>query len=182
MMILNKCAFETTRLLVKEWHSLSTSDWRQQDLANVVSDMLTEPVTRSLPPTWQGDYTVDRGQQWIIERDGEGTTLLVVQRTSRRAVGLMILNEAQVDKESSNTEIRLGYLLSENAWGKGFATELVSGFIKWCRGQSSISLITGGVASDNLASIRVLEKSGFQLVESSHEIVEDEKFYRLGLR
>lgn len=42
-MILSACTFETERLLVKEWHSLSPSDWQQEDLAEVVAAILTEP-------------------------------------------------------------------------------------------------------------------------------------------
>ena len=128
-MVLRTCQFETERLLVKEWHSLLTSDWQQKKLAQVVVDMLTEPVTRSLPESWQGSYTIERAEGWIKERDDEGTTLLIIDKLTRRVVGLMILIETEAQDGSGDTEVRLGYLLSEATWGKGIATELVNGFV-----------------------------------------------------
>lgn len=182
-MILKACAFETERLLVKEWHSLSASDWPQQDLAHVVMTTLTEPVTRSLPPSWQGSYSKERASQWIQERDDEeGATLLAIDKSTRQPIGLMILFESQSETDNGCIDVRLGYLLAEAAWGKGFATELVTGFVSWCHNQSSIASIAGGVERDNLASIRVLEKTGFQLVTSGTETAQDELLYQLNLR
>lgn len=144
--------------------------------------MLTEPVTRSLPASWQGSYTTERAREWIEERDEEGATLLVIDRLTRRPVGLMILSETQSEQDNGGREVRLGYLLSEDAWGQGIASELVSGFVGWCREQTSISSITGGVALDNPASMRVLQKNGFQLVQRENETAQDEQIYRLRLR
>ena len=180
-MNLEDCEFETERLLVKEWHSLSPSDWKQEEIAEVVVAMLTEPVTRSLPPSWQGEYSLDRAREWIRERDEEGTTFLIIDRTSRHGVGLMILSGVQAQESSTKAEVRLGYLLAETAWGKGFASELVGGFATWCRGQELITSIAAGVAHDNLASKRVLEKNGFEPVPSDDEVAEGEEIYRLNL-
>jgi RimJ/RimL family protein N-acetyltransferase len=180
-MNLNDCEFETERLFVKEWHSLSPSDWKQEEIAEVVSAMLTEPVTRSLPSSWQGEYSTDRAREWIRERDEEGTTFLIIDRTSRRWVGLMILSGMQGQGSSVEAEVRLGYLLSEATWGKGIASELVSGFVTWCLGQESITSIAAGVAHDNLASKRVLEKNGFKPDGSDDEVAESEELFRLKL-
>lgn len=180
-MICQGCAFETERLLVKEWHALSSRDWQQQDLASVVATMLTEPVTRSLPASWQGSYTVERARKWIEERDREGTTLLVVDKSAKQAVGFMILFETDAENGGDGIEVRLGHLLSESAWGQGFASELVRGFVSWCRKQASISSIAGGVARENTPSKRVLEKNGFRLEQHEDESVQDEQLFRLHL-
>ena len=181
-MVLQACEFETARLVVKEWHSLAPSDWQQRELSRVVAAMLTEPVTRSLPAAWQGGYTAERAREWIEERDREGHTLLVVDQSTHQAVGLMILFEMQTEEGNGEAEVRLGFVLSEATWGKGIASELVSGFVSWCRGQESISSIAGGVAHDNPASKRVLEKNGFQLVRSGGDITQGEQLYRLSIR
>jgi RimJ/RimL family protein N-acetyltransferase len=166
---------------VKEWHSLQASDWQPQELPHIVADLLTDPVTRSLQPSWQGSYTVERARTWIRERDQEGTTLIVVNKPNGQAVGLMILFEMEAEG-SCGTEVRLGYLMSEASWGQGFASELVDGFVGWCREHTSISSIAGGVALDNPASKRVLEKNGFELIQTAHEIDPEEELYRLSLR
>ena len=167
---------------MKEWHSLSLSDWRQLGLAEVVAGILTEPVTRSLPPSWQGSYSIDRAREWIKERDKEGTTCLAIEKLTHQVVGLLILFEVQAEEGNDVSDVRLGYLLSEATWGKGIASELVHGFVSWCRGQESISSITGGVAYDNPASKRVLEKNGFQLVQSGDNVTQGEQLYRISFR
>ena len=78
------CAFETERLSAGGWHSIAFEGSAQGELADVVADMLTAAVTRSLPEQWSGNYSVDRARGWIAERDDEGVTLLVLDRSSRR--------------------------------------------------------------------------------------------------
>ena len=86
---------------------------------------------------------------------------MALDKHSKRPVGLLIVFEAPA-RDSSGLEIRLGYLVARSAWGKGFATELVQGFVTWCRADPSCVSIKGGVARDNYASARVLEKNGFR--------------------
>ena len=62
-MICGACAFETDRLLVREWHSVTPKEWNEQDLPTLVVNLMTEPVTRSLPPPWRGEYSVDRAAE-----------------------------------------------------------------------------------------------------------------------
>lgn len=147
--------FTTGRLLVNEWHSIHSDDWDQQELAVVVKNILTPEVTQSLPPSWQGNYTLERASDWIRERDEEGTTLLVTERSTRTAIGFIILFNS-----ADGRDIRLGYLLAETVWGKGIASELIRGFVEWCK-KNTVSSVTAGVESDNAASKRVLEKNGF---------------------
>jgi ribosomal-protein-alanine N-acetyltransferase len=181
-MICRDCSFVTQRLLVKEWHSLSAEDWERQPLGHVVAALLTEPVTRWLPTSWQGPYTKERARRWIEERDGEGATLLIIDRSSGAPVGLVILSESNSQDVAGGIEVRLGYLLAEPAWGKGIASELLSGFVAWCRQQAAISRIVGGVDPDNVASQRVLEKNGFLRVQNTDQVTQDEWIFRLNLR
>ncbi len=116
-------------MLVEEWHSLSSSEWHRQELAPLVAELLTEPVTRALPPPWQGTYEIERARDWIADRDAEGTTLLIIDKATCRAIGLMILFELREDDPSTDADVRLGYLLAETTWGQGFASELVAGFV-----------------------------------------------------
>ena len=91
-----------------EWHSYSADRLADQDLAQVVFVLLTPSVTQSLPERWQGEYTTERASQWIEERDNEGTTLLVLERSSGTPIGLIILFENNDDPRGRT--IRLGYL------------------------------------------------------------------------
>lgn len=175
------CAFETDRLLVREWHSASPEEWPEQNLAALVTRVMTEPVTRSLPSSWQGEYTAERAAGWIAERDSEGATLLVLERSTRQAVGLLMLFESVAEDEPDGVDVRVGYLLAESAWGEGIASELIEGLVEWSRAQAPIRSLAGGVARDNVASARVLEKSGFRQVEVERGDPGSERLFELGL-
>lgn len=147
--------FETGRLIVGEWHSLSPSD---RDLAKSVVAILTPAVTQSLPQGWQGEYSAERAAEWIRERDQESTVMLILDRESAEALGLVILFDA--GDEAAGRIVRIGYMLAEAAWSRGIGTELLRGFIEWC-GTAGVSSVLGGVERDNIASRRVMEKAGF---------------------
>ena len=130
-------------------------------------------MTQSLPPSWQGSYTLERAEQWVSDRDNVGVTLLAIEKASKQAIGMVILFETE-----NSGNLRLGYMLVESAWGKGFASELVAGFVQWCHHQD-ISSITGGVERDNVASRRILEKCGFIAEPDSSE--SSEQLFKLDL-
>lgn len=152
------CSFETERLWIGDWHSSDAIGNDPTALPQVVSALLTPTVTRALPEDWQGPFTSSRASNWIEERDREGSTLLVVERSGHSPAGLLIL--AEDGDDTTRRCVRLGYLIAESAWGRGLATELVEGFVQWCR-DNDVALIIAGVEHDNLASQRVLEKCGF---------------------
>lgn len=152
------CAFDTTRLTVGEWHSMA--DRHQIDLAELVTTALTETTTTALPPDWRGDFTLDRAQRWIAERDAESATLLAVERATGDAIGLVILIEI-AGEQPPTIDLRIGYIIAESEWSRGLASELVGGLAEWARAKESIDTISGGVTESNRASARVLTKNGF---------------------
>lgn len=204
-MLSRRCAFSTARLRVAEWHSM----WPEGDggatgagagaagagaepLAATVCRVLTAKTTAALPPAWQGEYSLERAVGWIKERDAEkeSATLLVeaspacTGAAKWTGVGLLILFEMPNDLGVGASELRLGYVLAEDSWGKGLASELVSGLVTWCRARDAadaIGSIAGGVAKSNPASARVLEKAGFSPSDREDEGSEEETMYRLML-
>lgn len=173
-MLCKSCSFNTDRLIVEEWHALSVSELH---MAQAVAMILTPRVTRSLPEGWQGEYSADRASMWVAERDQEGATLLVLDGASKAPIGLMVLFESE--EEGDGRCIRIGYLLAESAWGRGYGSELLKGFIDWCR-TVDISSVIGGVARENRASRRVLEKNGFSVLPGVQD--QQELVYELMLR
>lgn len=159
-MIVDDCTFTTARLEVFGWHALPGRPTGAPSLTELVIGLLSEPVTRFLPAGWRGIDDADRAARWIAERDAEGATLLVVDRATGDPLGLLLLHSA--DAGGDRVEVRIGYLLAESAWGRGLATELVTGLVAWCRARPVIGSIVGGVAPGNEASIRVLERCGFE--------------------
>ncbi|CAE7851289.1 unnamed protein product, partial [Symbiodinium microadriaticum] len=157
-------------------------------------------VTKPLPPHWQGPYTPDRARQWMCDLIDEPMTTLLfavskehgagdtersgdeddaLKMASDSIVGLVIAFELAVEGSDFQKDIRLGYLLSERFWGQGFASELVRGFVSWCRqfngtDTRQIASIIGGVARTNVASKRVLVKNGFQSISSGSPLTDGE--------
>ncbi len=176
--MLSSCSFTTERLVVREWHSAIADVRPACELALVVAAMLTDAVTRSLPREWHGPYSPARAREWIAERDAEGTTLLAVGRGSGRPLGLLLLAEADPG-DGGRREMRLGYLVSQKAWGSGVATELVRSFVGWCRAQRPAASIAAVVDPGNAASARVLQKAGFDRVPEGDASGGGEHHYRL---
>ncbi|MEM6986029.1 MAG: GNAT family N-acetyltransferase, partial [Pseudomonadota bacterium] len=148
-MTVHALTYETERLSIGPWHTWADRVPDMQ-LGEIVRTTLTDAVTAPLPPSWQGDYDEARATAWIEARDAECVSLLAIQRDTQAPVGLVLLFA------ESTTELRLGYLLREDAWGRGYASELIAGLVEACAA-AGVQRIQGGVAVDNAASARVLE-------------------------
>lgn len=159
------CCFNSARLSVININPLDPDD------VNCISSILTPATTLSLPPPWQGVYSPERSRSWLSETATEGITVLLVLEQTEGRIGLVILCEVEEDSTSTTkSDLRLGYIFSQSSWGNGYATELVSGLITWCKeSRSTVRTVSGGVAKDNISSVRVLEKSGFKRMSGSGE-------------
>ncbi|CAM9263767.1 unnamed protein product [Chrysoparadoxa australica] len=152
------CSFETARMIVGP---MDTPLDGEEELARALSSVLTADATSSLPAPWQGDYPLERARQWLkeLEEDASLTPLLV---TSKTALGLPQVLGVVLTFDC-RPELRLGYILRREAWGKGLGTEVVQGLLQWLKNESSFDSVAAGVGGDNIGSQRVLEKCGFQL-------------------
>lgn len=57
--------------------------------------------------------------------------------------------------------VEIGYGVSEEYEGKGYATEAVSAVVRWAIDQPGVARIEAETEAENIASQRVLEKCGF---------------------
>ncbi len=146
--------FETDRLVVRDWTaSISSADTRRV-LTQALAGILTETVLRFLPePVQLSSDSETALSDWIDQRQ-TNATVYTVSNKNGVLIGLLTLAEPE------HLDLRLGYLLGEAHWGKGFATELIQGFLNALPDQPG-RIIHGGVDPDNAGSARVLLKSGF---------------------
>ena len=73
----------------------------------------------------------------------------------------------------------LSYCIFEkNYWSQGVATEAVTMFLKEIQDRYKIRTIGAFTFSENLASIRVLEKNGFDVIEEFSEDGQDSKYFQ----
>ena len=149
--------FETARLAVSPWPEQATP----ADTAELAR-LLTPPVLAPLPPGMQLARRPGAVPDWIAARRAESTLCAVRARDSGALLGLLILAEPPAD--ATPPELHLGYLLGQQHWGRGYASELVHGLVAALVQAAPLRLI-GGVGADNPASARVLRKAGFRRSE-----------------
>lgn len=160
--IAERCRFQTARLSVAGWQEALAAAAGRAALAERMADMLTPEVARTLPPKWQPLESVGEALEWLDARAAEGDCFTVKTIDDGRIVGCLVAYAAMAEADPDKLDLRIGYLLAREAWGRGFGSELIAGFVDWCETAGDIRVLIGGVEDDNIASIRVLEKNGFR--------------------
>lgn len=175
MDLFNKdCLFETKRLTIKDWTSIEEAAESEKMLLTSVIQILTPNVTTDLPDGWQDISNSDKAITWLSDRKNDSMFYAVQLLESDGLIGFLFL---YMDSEpSDNLDLRLGYLLTESVWGKGFGSELIEGLVSWCQKENSIKSVSGGVDINNIGSIRILEKNGFRKV--NEEMPENMLLYK----
>lgn len=137
---------------------------------------LEELIGARVPEAWPGRALIERafcaslddirvdpdtrlwGDRLMIARDGEG---------ARVVVGSVIFRGRPADGEAE-----VGYGVEESWQRNGFGSEATSACVDWALVQPGIHRVTATTPPWHLASIRVLEKSGFRCVgPEEHEVL-----------
>jgi len=74
-------------------------------------------------------------------------------------------------------QVTIGYGLVPHSWGNGYATEAVLALIDVCRAHPDVRALAADTTHDNVASQRVLVKTGFRFVRQDKELL----YYELDL-
>ncbi len=83
----------------------------------------------------------------------------IVLKTENKVIGAVSL--MHIDWKNKNAE--LGYWLGKKYWGKGLMTEAVKLVLKFAFEKLKLHRVYANLFEENVASRRVLEKSGFKL-------------------
>ena len=100
--------------------------------------------TREYMRMCQLAWDIGKAFHWVIERNED-----------KQVIGMVI---ARVSDE----KWELGYVLARCHWGKGYMTEALRGLVQWALQQQQIYRIWAVCDVDNIASARVMEKTGMQ--------------------
>lgn len=146
-------SFQTARLTVKE-ADLELSLSERSALHQRIPQILTPAVVENLPPYFHGIDSCHLAQQWLEHMLAE-SRLFLVSSDDGTLMGLLF---AYVDNDN---DAHIGYLLAQEFWGKGFASELLQGFISEVSNSENWSKLIGGVDQTNIASAKLLKKLGF---------------------
>jgi RimJ/RimL family protein N-acetyltransferase len=135
-------------------------DYHSTDAPRLVELANNENVSRFLVYTFPYPYTMDDAVWWITTGshcNGAKTKVIEYDGAFAGSVGVT----PQVGWKSHTAEI--GYWLGEEFWGRGIATQVMKQMTEEAFAEGALKKLFAPVMAPNLASARVLEKSGFHL-------------------
>lgn len=95
--------------------------------------------------------------------------LAVVLKYTGELIGDTGINEV----DGVSDEVEIGYAICKKHSGKGYATELLSAMTEFSFGNFGIKVLYGRVINGNNASVRVLEKNGYEFVKEEFGAEDD---------
>jgi len=133
--------------------------YRHEDAESVAQRANNPNVSRYLRDSFPYPYTVRHAREWIsfcMDTDHEESHFAI--ECERGVVGGLGYTRFYGERRRS---AEFGYWLGEAAWGRGIATAAVASFVRWLWRETDLERLQSGVYEPNIASRRVLEKSGF---------------------
>ncbi|AEF56309.1 GNAT family N-acetyltransferase [Marinomonas posidonica] len=134
------------------------------ELLSAIIDVLSGDATEYLPEEWANIDSQSKADTWLKQRLSEGDLFLVSKKACNTFVGLLLIYGFEQGKKDQ--DVRIGYVISDEFWGKGFASELIKALISKLSKIEGVSSVIGGVVPSNIGSVKVLTKNGFHFLES----------------
>ena len=133
--------------------------WRTDDLDSLVRNADDREVWLTLRDRFPHPYTIDAGRGWLAAASVEDPpTALAIDVGGEAVGGIGVIPGADVNRHTAE----LGYWLGRAWWGRGLATAAVGRFVPWAAETFGFLRLFAEVFETNPASMRVLEKCGFQ--------------------
>ena len=132
-------------------------EYRDSDADRLVELANNPAVSRFLTDTFPSPYTLDDAYWWI--RTGSQSGIARVIEVDEIFVGSVGAEPGEGEKRK---QYGIGYWIGEPYWGKGIATQALSVFANQLFESTDVERLQAWVYADNAASIRVLQKAGFQ--------------------
>ncbi|MBY0520789.1 MAG: GNAT family N-acetyltransferase [Sphingomonas sp.] len=103
-------------------------------------------------------YTIDHASEWLAQesRPGEVSRVILAHDDDH----VRMVGGIGIHPDGDAHEI--GYWLTPDAWGRGYATEAARAMLGIARHAMGLKRLTSGYFTDNPASGRVLAKLGFR--------------------
>jgi len=133
--------------------------WKPGDEESLVRHANNRVIWRNLRDAFPHPYTLANAQHWI--RSANPATpvtnfAIVVDGTAVGGIGLVLKDD--VFRRSAE----IGYWLGEEYWGRGIVTEAVRAVTDYAFATFDLCRVYAGVFEWNPASMRVLEKAGYE--------------------
>jgi RimJ/RimL family protein N-acetyltransferase len=133
--------------------------WRPGDEQSLVHHANNRTIWRNLRDAFPHPYTLADARNWIrIANPASPVTnfAIVVGGVAAGGIGLVLKDD--VFRRSAE----IGYWLGEEYWGRGIVTEAVRAITDYAFATFDVCRLFAGVFEWNPASMRVLEKAGYE--------------------
>ena len=135
------------------------------DSQSMASNADSPLVAKYMSLAFPHPYTLSSAEDWIRMNlaKSQQDAFCICESTSPETVIGGIGIKLGSDIHSHTAEV--GYWIGPDHWSKGYATECLEGFTKWCfwnnRKELKITRLCGNVLGGNAASMRCFEKCGY---------------------
>jgi len=133
--------------------------WCDADLETLQSYANNRKIWLNLRDVFPHPYTIEDARWWIEHTSQENPERSFAIASAEEPIGgIGLIFGDGVHRCSAE----LGYWLGEPYWGRGIMTRAVSALTEYALKKLPLNRIYAEPFANNLASIRVLEKAGFQ--------------------
>jgi RimJ/RimL family protein N-acetyltransferase len=133
--------------------------WRSGDEASLAEHANNYKIWLNLRDTFPNPYTRQDARTWVQYANTFPNSLnLAIEVGGAACGGAGLLFQADIYRRSAE----IGYWLGEAYWNRGITTAAVKLLSTYAFGHYDICRLYAGIFEYNLASMRVLEKAGYQ--------------------
>jgi RimJ/RimL family protein N-acetyltransferase len=145
--------------MLLELGDLKVRSWRKADLESLLRHANNPRIAANLRDQFPYPYTRRAAIDYLE---------FVREQNPERSFAIEFAGEAvgglgfQIGIDIARISAEMGYWIGESYWGRGFATQAARATSEWAFDEYKLTRIFALVFSHNTASIRVLEKAGFE--------------------
>jgi RimJ/RimL family protein N-acetyltransferase len=145
--------------MLLELGDLKVRSWRKDDLKALVHHANNAKIAANLRDQFPHPYTRRDGidfLEYAHTQEPEVSFAIEVAGEAVGGVGFLL------GRDIARMSAEMGYWLSEQFWGRGIVTRAVTAMSDWAFDNYRLTRVFAMAFAHNVASIRVLEKSGFE--------------------
>jgi RimJ/RimL family protein N-acetyltransferase len=134
--------------------------WRPGDEPSLARHANNRKIWLNVRDRFPHPYTLAAAEEWVAKASAaKPQTQFAIEVSGEAAGGIGLFLQQDVERYSAE----IGYWLGEAYWGRGIATAAVQRFTDYAFEAFGLCRIYASVYVSNEGSIRVLEKTGYQL-------------------
>jgi RimJ/RimL family protein N-acetyltransferase len=138
---------------------IKVRSWRKDDLKSLVHHANNAKIAANLRDQFPHPYTRRDGidfLEYAQTQEPESSFAIEFGEEAVGGVGFLM------GRDIARISAEMGYWLSEEHWGRGIATRAVAAMSDWAFDNYKLTRVYAMAFAHNAASIRVLEKAGFE--------------------